>query len=386
MGFRRRGFALLLALLVSAGVFALAIEGGAAARLAMVEAIALRDGAQARRDAASAALLAFDALLDGAGSTTAPLAGATTQSAQQLADALDRPDMPPLPPGLPIRDLLEKLQNKDGKQPETGAADAGATVQTRIARRGALSALRRAGLPAMPIEVSAPTRSMDAAAPQRFRVRFIDAGGLVNVNTADEAQLARVMISAGLSATTAQTLAEQLLDWRDEDSFVRPFGAEREAYERRGVTIRNGPLQSLAEIGYLPAATREIVARLTPLLTTVGDGAIHAPTAPAAVIASAPGMTPEAAARLIESRSAGALDEQTLRAILAPLSEAAKNAIRLAPSGFVAAIVAPVAATTDAARDSQAAPYEVTFEATESGVRDVRVRPAGDFDAGGSGS
>ncbi|MEC9374534.1 MAG: hypothetical protein VYC34_11855, partial [Planctomycetota bacterium] len=62
MDVRRRGFALIIALLATSAIFALAMQGAASSRRAVAEVIAIRDGAEAARDARSAACIALIAL------------------------------------------------------------------------------------------------------------------------------------------------------------------------------------------------------------------------------------------------------------------------------------------------------------------------------------
>jgi len=331
----RRGFALVLTLLAASGLMALALQGGAAARLSVVEAAALAERAQQLRDAESAALVAVMALVR-AGGGGVDLQQAQS-SAEQLAEKLEDDAIPQLPPGLPIKDLLESLRNKD-QGPQSPSSQGQAPLLTPP-QPNALEALRRKGVDSSPLVVSLPGAPSQEAAPRRFVVRFVDEGGLVDVNKASEEQLRRCFVAAGLEALEATALAQQIVDWRDEDSFVRPLGAEREAYAARGVRIRNGPFASLAELAYLPAATPAALATVGPYLTTHGDGAIHAPTAPWPVLASAPGLSQGAAQRILEARKQGELDEQRLRALTAPFGDEAFKAFRFAPSGRLRAMV-----------------------------------------------
>ncbi|MFP4143622.1 MAG: helix-hairpin-helix domain-containing protein [Phycisphaeraceae bacterium] len=72
---------------------------------------------------------------------------------------------------------------------------------------------------------------------------LIDLAGRVNINAADEEQLAKVG-----ELTPQQTAA--ILDWRDDDEQVRPGGAERGYYQRQPFPyeIRNDKLKTRAEL------------------------------------------------------------------------------------------------------------------------------------------
>lgn len=374
MGVQRHGFALLLTLIAGAAIFALAMTGAVNARTSVIEAAARRKNAQAQREAQSAALIAIGAIIDAGGGATSAGGSDTLDSAQRVVDALDQSNIPQLPPGLPIRDLLEGLKGEQGggkASPATG----GSSVRVAGRKAGALSALVKRGIPVQPLIVEFPGDGASAAAePSQFRVQIIDAGGLVNINTASEAQLTRLMISVGIDGITAQSLSQQLLDWRDDDSFVHPLGAERDAYAARGVHIRNGPLTSLAELAYLPAATPDVLRTVTPLLTVAGDSKIHALSAPEVVLASIPGITPGVASRLVRLRKAGSLNDEALRSVTAPLADSVHEALRIAPSGFLRMVVTPVPSPSDAR--AQGLRLQVSLEVTEDGIRRVHVTPA----------
>ncbi|RMH27795.1 MAG: hypothetical protein D6693_04745 [Planctomycetota bacterium] len=232
-----------------------------------------------------------------------------------------------------MKDLLRGLA-RDGADASPDAPASGGAQATRETG-GPYTALRARGLPA-----GAMTVRLDGA---EARVRVIDAGGLVNVNRAPRDGLARFFEARGLSSADAAALADQIADWRDEDSVPREFGAERDDYRARGVQIRNGPIRTLEELLYLPAMTRERFDLVREDLTLVGDGRVTATTAPRAVLLSVPGMTPDAADAILSARRAGALRT------LADLDEAVdrftagavETGLRLDPTSHLRILVTP---------------------------------------------
>jgi hypothetical protein len=115
-----------------------------------------------------------------------------------------------------------------------------------------------------------------------------------------------------------------LLDWRDADDVVRPFGAEREWYVRAGrPPPRNAPLAARREIRLVRGFETPSV--LDSLLG-VERGRIPLAIAPVAVIAALPGIDAEAVARIAERRlhARWPVDPMTLGAAL---SQAARNAM-----------------------------------------------------------
>jgi general secretion pathway protein K len=100
------------------------------------------------------------------------------------------------------------------------------------------------------------------------------------------------------------SLADALLDWRDPDDVSRPHGAEREWYAGRGRrTPRNGPFADPAELRWVRGFDSATVQRLEPLLTTSGEVTVDLNAAPAAVLASLPGLDAQAVAMILGRRA-----------------------------------------------------------------------------------
>ncbi len=125
----------------------------------------------------------------------------------------------------------------------------------------------------------------DAAAPSPVRIELPwpldlpgqaqvqDAQGCFNLNVLSlpagetdlaEQRLRRLLALLDLSAD----IADQLLDWLDEDTNARFAGAEDDAYSRRRPPMRtpNAPLGDISELRLLPAMDAEAYAALAPLV------------------------------------------------------------------------------------------------------------------------
>lgn len=127
------------------------------------------------------------------------------------------------------------------------------------------------------------------------------AGSRVDVNTEGVEMLARLFRAAGVSAFSADSLADAVADWRDDDDLPRPLGAERPWYKARGMfPPRNEPLADVREL----ARVRGWAARLDTLVD-VDSARIAINQAPPAVLASLPGFGPEAVSRVMEIRARG---------------------------------------------------------------------------------
>ncbi|HEY7879186.1 MAG TPA: hypothetical protein VIC55_13220 [Gemmatimonadaceae bacterium] len=135
-------------------------------------------------------------------------------------------------------------------------------------------------------------------------ITLVPTGTTVDVNTADQELLTRLMLAIGVAPVRADSIVDALLDWRDPDDIPRPNGAEAAWYVSRRLAVpRNGPF----------ADNREI-ARVRGMDGVVGAGSVLGVTpgrilldrAPLPVVAALPGFSPEAVARVAEHRERGA--------------------------------------------------------------------------------
>jgi len=176
------------------------------------------------------------------------------------------------------------------------AADAGLEhARARLAavlRSGALDPWRR------PDSLLAGDVTLGDA---RYRVTLRDAGAALNLNRATEADLRRLLIALRVDAGQADRLAQATLDWRDADDLRRARGAERDDYLRAGrpVLPRNGPFQSIAELGSVLGMTPQVLTLVRPYLTLFGTGQINLNAAPRPVLLALPGVGEEAAGVLL---------------------------------------------------------------------------------------
>ncbi|HWO41861.1 MAG TPA: type II secretion system protein GspK [Candidatus Eisenbacteria bacterium] len=83
-----------------------------------------------------------------------------------------------------------------------------------------------------------------------YRVRFVDEGGKININRADEATLHRIFLNLGIEEPRRTILVDSILDWRDADDLHRVNGAESEYYRslHPAYTAKNGPFETLEDL------------------------------------------------------------------------------------------------------------------------------------------
>jgi general secretion pathway protein K len=128
-------------------------------------------------------------------------------------------------------------------------------------------------------------------------------GSRLNVNSADEATLSRLLRGAGLAPAQADSLAAAIADWKDADDTPRPLGAEREWYEAVGkMPPANRPFAHVSELALVRNAAGAL--SLDDLLD-VEEGVISINHAPAPVLGILPGFTREAVEHVLNARTAG---------------------------------------------------------------------------------
>jgi hypothetical protein len=88
--------------------------------------------------------------------------------------------------------------------------------------------------------------------PQTIRFGITPESGKLNLNSASDGEIERLLtpLLLELRVQNAPELVAALLDWRDEDSDIRPGGAEDEYYTNLipAYTTKNGPLDTIEEV------------------------------------------------------------------------------------------------------------------------------------------
>ncbi len=135
--------------------------------------------------------------------------------------------------------------------------------------------------------------SIDLGRDVWCNARVEDPSARLNLNRATSAQL-HVLLGN-------DSLVDALLDWRDPDNTPRTKGAERDFYlDQRRPLPRNAPLASVAELRQVRGFEQAPDDWLSARFTHRGSGRINVNAAPAAVLATVPGLQP-GDAMLIES-------------------------------------------------------------------------------------
>jgi len=191
----------------------------------------------------------------------------------------------------------------------------------------ALLAARHDAL-ADPWRAIAATASTDLGVA-RYAVSLRDDASALDVNRASDEMLTRLFIACGADDVPAQRTAARIADWRDADQHRRTAGAEREDYLAIGARTlpADADVRALDELDDVmeipPAAWR--CAR--EHLVVDGVGVVNPNTAPVEVLQALPGVSPRAAAAMLEARAGGGRfrDFRELAAALPPSFRGALN-------------------------------------------------------------
>jgi len=96
----------------------------------------------------------------------------------------------------------------------------------------------------------------------KYEVRAVDEGGKIplNATAVDEELLRRIMDNLGYEELVASTVADSILDWRDEDDLHRVEGAEDDYYDglKRPYQSKDAPFSAIEELLFVRGVTREM--------------------------------------------------------------------------------------------------------------------------------
>ncbi|MBN1587245.1 MAG: general secretion pathway protein GspK [Candidatus Omnitrophica bacterium] len=118
---------------------------------------------------------------------------------------------------------------------------------------------------------------------------LLDEDRKININTAPEDVLQNLFVfAADLSIQDATTVAQSILDWRDEDSEERDYGAEGSFYRnsRQAHECKDGPLENVEELLLVRGVEAAAYRAVLPYVTVYGSGHVNFNTAGTEVLTS----------------------------------------------------------------------------------------------------
>lgn len=139
-----------------------------------------------------------------------------------------------------------------------------------------------------------------------YGVAAVDLGARLNVNRASEEQLRTLFLELDLNRGTAQRAAGALVARIRPGSRARGGAGVNQVINPPSVSLPPGvrPLATLEELREIPGVGH-LHDRIAPYLTTEGRGWINVNSAPGPVLATVPGMPPEAVSDILEARRNG---------------------------------------------------------------------------------
>jgi type II secretory pathway component PulK len=101
-----------------------------------------------------------------------------------------------------------------------------------------------------------------------LRIALRDERGKVPLGLLDEAQATILLERAGLEGERLLIARDSLLDWIDDDTIKRPFGAEEPYYRSADLLPADGRFASTDELALVRGLGADTVARIRPYVTT----------------------------------------------------------------------------------------------------------------------
>lgn len=143
----------------------------------------------------------------------------------------------------------------------------------------------------------------------RVRITIRDEDGKIDINEGSVELLTGLFVALDMDDAAAQSLAERIADFRDEDSDPEPEGAEDPAYFEAGKMdgAADRPFVTESELLRVLGMTEELYRRIRPHVTVhSGSDGVDPTRATRAVLQALPGMTPTVIESLL---NAGPLDD-----------------------------------------------------------------------------
>lgn len=125
------------------------------------------------------------------------------------------------------------------------------------------------------------------------RVTIEDESGKIDLNTASEALLKGLLLSAGLDEAVSMSLMDAVADWRDADKLKRLHGAEDDDYRASGRSYgpSDAPFEAVDELRRVVGVTPELYRKLAPALTVYArQPGINTTVASREVLLAIPGI------------------------------------------------------------------------------------------------
>lgn len=185
-----------------------------------------------------------------------------------------------------------------------------ASVRAEAAARFAvLAAIDSASVPLRASPSAGPHShewvDVDTLAGVVVTIATADLASKLHINTATDAGLRQFLMASGISGREADVASQSIADWQDPDQLRRARGAEAEWYRsaRFDYVPSDRPIVTYSELSNVRGVTADVLDALEAHGSLNGDGLTNVNSAPIAVLASLPGMSPAAAAAIAARRA-----------------------------------------------------------------------------------
>lgn len=139
----------------------------------------------------------------------------------------------------------------------------------------------------------------------QLEIQVTDERGKLDINSADEETLTRLLTGNGMEEESAVLLAAALLDWADTDEMERANGAELSAYQSAGLSVGPGnrPYIMIEETLQVLGMPFDVFKTIEPGITVFSESGTPDPAyAPKEALLALEDMTEEDALNFIEER------------------------------------------------------------------------------------
>lgn len=143
-----------------------------------------------------------------------------------------------------------------------------------------------------------------------IEVKVQDLAGLVNLPITKSTSFGNLLKHYGLSEREAFALEQAVEDWQDKDNRPGPAGAEQSSYPK-AVTVRNAPVQTLAELAFIKGMTPQLYQQLLPNLSLYPSSHFNPLTASPAILQTLIN-NPAVVNKVLAQRMSQQLSEQEL--------------------------------------------------------------------------
>ena len=144
-----------------------------------------------------------------------------------------------------------------------------------------------------------------------YTVRITSEQGKVDINAASEVVLKNLFLNLGIQSEEVDTIVDSIMDWKDPDNLRRLHGAESDYYIslQNPYKAKDADFETVEELLLVKGMTPEILygtkdrkGAINFLTVNSQQATIDVNAAPKEVLMALPGVSPELADSIIESR------------------------------------------------------------------------------------